>query len=164
MKYGKFVAEENVQLSENEINYFVNYFMDLVTKYDLPLKMVYNENNSTNNEYNIYMESTSEIIGRNLLKDRVTSFKCITIHIRKRIGYIDATDWSKPTQSIVKDYYNAPDYQYVINIEIDGTIIPYRKRNEEKMFVKGAYQYGTDYSDFDYNDLFATLRNHLTIK
>lgn len=163
MKYGNFVSETNMELSENDIKYFVKYFMDMVTKYDLPIKLINHESDRSNNSYKIYFESNTEIAGRNLLKDRVISFNGITIIIHKANGYLDATDWGNGFNGFVKDYENAPEYQFNVNIDIDGMIKPYRKRNEEKMSIVNTYQYGTEYSDFDYNKSFDILRDCLIV-
>lgn len=92
----------------------------------------------------------------------VSDFKGITFSIRKRCGFLEIKgDFGLPlidgNGEIVKDYENAPAFQYSLSVDVKGYKIPYKCRRKEIISLKESYQYGTDMEDFDLKTIFYSL-------
>lgn len=171
MKYGNFVREKNFALSDEEEAILVrNIQENLINKYNLPLQFAYVETLKDkvaihNNAMYIYLNAKPgvKIQGRNKDKERVLSFEKVGFIVTKSSGYLDVTDWNNPTSGREKDYDNAPKYQYHISIDIRAEIIGYKQRNKRSMYIEDFTDYGTEFSDFDWDKWFKSISDKLTI-
>lgn len=155
-----FVSEKQIELTQQEKDYFYKYFFALIHKYNIPL--AFDKVHNKNNTYTFIFIPTTEINGRNINKDRVIDFSGVFFSVRKNIGYLDVTDWNKETTKI-KDFDNAPQFQYSVQIVPCGYIKPYKKQKPQGIFVKDSYQYGTDFNDINLDNAVYELYKKLSI-
>lgn len=161
MKIGNFVSEKQIELTQQEKDIFYKYFISLIHKYNIPLmfnRVIKTETNS----YYFEFQATKEIKGRNRLKDRIELFTGVSFVVQKNVGFLDVTDWKKDTKC-VKDYDNAPPFQYSVNLIPCGYIKPYKKQKPRSMFVKDHYKYGTEFTDINLDNAIYDLYKILTI-
>lgn len=52
---------------------------------------------------------------------------------------------------------NTPEFQYSLNILIQGKQIRYKCRNIESISLKNSFQFGTELSDFEFSSTFYDL-------
>lgn len=172
-KYGNFVGQKDLVLTEEEKQMFLDFFkerlFDTYGKYEF--KKVFTDMNvsedcfTTFTDFKIYYFNfmvEKPLNGRNRRGDRVSDFKGITFSIRKRCGFLEIKgDFGLPlidgNGEIVKDYENAPAFQYSLSVDVKGYKIPYKCRRKEIISLKESYQYGTDMEDFDLKTIFYSL-------
>lgn len=159
MKFGSFVATQELPFTQREIDHFVVYFKNLIKKYDNSLLLKVEET-----KYSLTINfKCNERAFRNARKARVT-FKGIGFQIYKQKGYLDNWDWLNnklinPSRER-KNYQDAPYWQYSARMLVYGSEIPYRCRNKYDGIcggVKPNYQYGTEFEDFDYRGIVENL-------
>lgn len=162
MKYGKFVAQKSIELNQKEKDFFFQYFMNMINNHNIPVSFDKMEK-TTHNTYILNFNQNQNIIGKNIHKERITGFSGLFITINKNIGFLDVTDWNVHN-SIQKDFDNVPPFQYSITMNVVGKLKPYRKKTEKHIFIPNSYQYGTEFSDFNFNENFKILKEKLTIQ
>lgn len=162
MKYKKFVNEKNLVLTQQEKDFFYQYFMNMVYNNNLPLTFDKMEQTDKNN-YIFNFIANKDIKGRNKDNERITKFTNLFVVINKSSGYLDATDWLKDNE-LKKDYDNAPQFQYNVVVNINGNYIPYRCKKTKQIHIPNMYQYGTEFTDINYNEYFNILSNKLNVK
>lgn len=164
-KYGNFVGQKDLVLTEEEKQMFLDFFKEkLFIRYDeYGFEKIFTEISvsedcfTTFTDFNIYdfnFMVEKPLNGRNHNGDRVFDFKGITFSIRKEIGYLELRD---ENEKIVKDYENAPTFQYSLSVRANGYKIPYKCRNKEVISLKDSFQYDTDIENFDFAIMFRSL-------
>ena len=59
--------------------------------------------------------------------------------------------------SLIKDYENAPKFQYTLSVKVNGSKIPYKCRNKETISLKENFQYDTNIENFDLKTILYSL-------
>lgn len=162
MKYGKFVSENSLEISQNELDYFVNVLKDKIKEYDLPFSFSEVKTDISLNSYHIIFNCDEEISGRNINKERIMFVNSFFVALRKSSGYLDITDWYKDKE-IKKDYNNAPPFQYSTTFCFVCNYKPYKCKNTRSANVKDNYQYGTEFSDFNFDNCFSSIKEKITM-
>lgn len=160
-KYGKFVGRECLMIHNEERNAIKEHFCKLVnglwifSKIGLPFDKVETLGQT------LYVHFVCPTIKkRNGFGDRIT-FEGLYFAIRKQTGYLDKTDWLNHPTEIVKDYDNAPEYQYECYMYAKGTEIPYRYRNVTGIFLEEHFDYDTEYNNFTFYKALNQLKRKL---
>jgi hypothetical protein len=163
MKYEKFVSEEGVEISQNEIDYFVNHLKEKVKEYDLPFSFSEVENDISPTTYHIIFNCDKEICGRNINKERIMFVYRFFVTLRKSSGYLDDTNWYVDKER-KKNYIDAPPFQYETTFGFDCYYKPYRSKSARCFAnVKDNYQYGTEFSDFNFDNCFSSIKEKITM-
>ena len=86
MKYGKFVAQQSIELNQKEKDFFFQYFMNMINNHNIPVSFDKMEK-TTHNTYILNFNQNQNIIGKNIHKERITGFSGLFITINKNIGF-----------------------------------------------------------------------------
>lgn len=162
MKYKNFVSEERLEISQNEIDYFVNHLKEKVKEYDLPFSFVDVKTDIGLNSYHIIFNCNKEICGRNINKERIMFVYGFFVALRKTSGYLDDTNWYVDKER-KKNYIDAPPFQYETTFGFDCNYKPYRSKSTCGANVKDNYQYGTEFSDFNFDNCFSSIKEKITM-
>lgn len=162
-KYGNFVGKEDVLITEQEKKQFTDLFTQLIVGNKRNEKVGFNFEKAEERKgsFAVSFMVDEPINKRDCNKNRIINFKGITFIVRKHKGYLDVTDWSKDKE-IVKDYENAPAFQYAVYIFCYGHIIRYKCRNICGMQLKEHFQYDTEIESFTFKTAIRELFNSLT--
>jgi hypothetical protein len=176
-KYGNFVAQRDLALTEEEKQMFLDFFKEklFITYGKYGFEKIFTEISvsedcyTTVTDFKIYHFNfmvEKPLSGRNYKGDRVPDFKGITFLIRKKIGYLEVKgEYGLPLRDengkIVKDYENAPTFQYSLSVDVNGHKIPYKCRNKELICLKDSFQYDTDIENFDFSIMFRSLSQNI---
>lgn len=157
MKYGKFVPETKLAMSQAEIEAFEGIFKSLVNLHK-GLQYMGCENNAygTGSVTFKFSIPNAHLEGRDIDGNRFT-FKGLSFLCYKSKGYLDKTNWLSGAREIVKDYDNAPEYQYEVYMVCHGTTIPYRGRRSQPLEVAGHFDYDTEIHNFTFEKGLKTL-------
>lgn len=162
MKYGKFVSENNLVISQNELDYFINLLKDKVKEYDLPFSFSKVSTNLGFNSYHIIFNCDKEISGRNINKERIMFVNSFFVALKKSSGYLDDTNWYVDKER-KKNYVDAPPFQYSTTFCFVCNYKPYRSKSTRSANVKDNYQYGTEFSDFNFDNCFSSIKEKITM-
>lgn len=162
MKYGKFVSEKSLEISQNELNYFINLLKDKVKEYDLPFSFSEVKTDISLNSYHIIFNCDEEISGRNINKERIMFVNSFCIALNKSSGYLDDTNWYVDKER-KKNYVDAPPFQYSTTFCFVCYYKPYRSKKSYGANVKDGYQYGTEFSDFNFDNCFSSIKEKITM-
>jgi len=161
-KYGNFVGVGNLILSNEEINNIKEHFCNLISNYPLlaKIKLVFGKLDITDMGIHINFVCPP-IKKRNLQKNRIT-FNGITFSLYKQKGYLGEIKEINNQRKWIKDYDNAPEYQYACYLRCDGTETLYKCRHKDVMVLINHLDYDTDYKNFMFreslNDLVKKLQ------
>lgn len=168
-KYGNFVGQKHLALTEEEKHLFLDFFkeklFDTYGKYEF--KKIFTDISvsedcyTTTTDFKIYhfnFMTEKPLNGRNYKGDRVYDFKGITFSIQKKYGYLEVMN---EIGEIVKDYENAPSFQYSLSVVVNDYKIPYRCRNKELIYLGNSFQYGTEIGDFNFSIMFLSLSQNI---
>ena len=92
--------------------------------------------------------------GRNYKGDRIIDFKGIAFLVRKQKGFLEVLD---KNGKLIKDYENAPKFQYTLSVKVNGSKISYKCRNKETISLKENFQYNTNIENFDLKTILYSL-------
>lgn len=162
-KFGNFVGKEDVLFTEQEKKAFTDWFTQLIVEHEDNKKVGFKYENTeqTPGSFAISFMVDEPITKRDCKRNRIINFKGISFIIRKHKGYLDITDWSKDKE-IVKDYKNAPEFQYSVYLICHGNIIEYKCRNSYSWQLKECFQYDTEIESFNFQTAIRQLFNALT--
>lgn len=165
MKYGKYVGERMLEISPDEMAAFSNHISNIIEKYNLPFKVTETKLGScniyygakTNNEVEVMVEWIdweNLLEFRNKYKDNIRVTGPIIFRLSKTSGYLDETDWAtlKNEDDVVRNYKDAPAYQYNCHVNTNMWIKPYRKKTWSILYKPEdapCYFYGTEFSDME---------------
>ena len=161
-KYGNFVGVENLALSNKEIGNIKEHFCNLISDYPLlaKVKLVFDKLDITDMGIHINFVCPP-IKKRNLQKNKIT-FEGITFSLYKQKGYLEEIKEIDNCKQWIKDYDNAPEYQYACYLRCDGTETLYKCRHEDIMELINHFDYDIDYKNFIFreslNDLVKKLQ------
>lgn len=158
-KFGKLVGEKELPFTIDEISDFKKHFKAILENNSIGIEFYMRTNYLDGKSYVINFDC-KKIEKRNKLKNRI-DFKGLSFIIRKKSGYIDLTDWNK-TKTVIKDYINAPEYQYSVELICKGVEIAYRCRNKYAICLKNHYLFDTEISELNFKEsLFDLFNNKL---
>lgn len=110
-KYGNFVAQKDLVLTEEEKQMFLNFFKEKVFGYKETFKMLFTNVNIKEDFYSEYFRNyyfefmfDKPLNGRNVKKDRINDLKGIYFTIHKEKGYLERKN---ENGELIKDYENA---------------------------------------------------------
>ena len=159
-KFGNFISQSYLPMSEDEKQKFIKRISALVEKYDNTLKI--NSSYMRDGILFIMFMADKTRKFRNADKSRV-SFKGIGVAIDKTDGYLDNFDWR--TKEVIdktkpeKDYESAPPFQYYARMWVVGKEIPYCCSKGHSIGNTEMYQYGTEFDDIDFSSALRQLFN-----
>lgn len=162
-KFGNFVGKEDVLLTEKEEKAFTDLFTKLIVEHENNNKVGFKYENTCQipDSFSVSFMVDEPINKRDCKKNRIIDFKGITFIVRKRKGYLDITDWSKDKE-IVKDYENAPAFQYAVYLTCHGNFAKYKGKNVHYWQLKESFQYDTEIESFTFQTAIRELFNSLT--
>lgn len=167
-KYGNFVGQKDLALTEEEKQMFLNFFKKtLFIRYDeYGFEKIFTDINvsedcfTTFTDFKIYnfnFMTEKPLNGRNYNGDRVFDLKGITFSIRKQNGFLEIKENHLPLRDengeLVKDYEHAPKFQYSLSVKINGVKIPYKRRNKVIISLLDSFQYDTNIEDFNLSSI-----------
>lgn len=157
--FGNFVGKKDLELTNEEKEMFMNFFKMKLFNYHncnfekvLTIQNVKEECYTTFTDFKSYyfiFKPKESLNGRNIKRDRVIDFSGISFIIRKESGFLEVKN--------KEENINAPEFQYSLNILIQGKQIRYKCRNIESISLKNSFQFGTELSDFDFSNTFYDL-------
>lgn len=157
-KFGDFVGQGDVEISSAEMEAFREKFNKLLApywgKYEFELKVVKGGIRG-NTLYFYYTPRKLYKQFRNIRKDRVR-FDGLCFGVSKAVGYLDNFDWCEmkpkdPTKP-EKNYADAPEFQWSVNLYLEGSEIKYRHRQDCVLWVRNTIEWGTEFDDIDFRD------------
>lgn len=159
-KFGKFISQSYLPMSEEEKREFIKRISALVEKYDKTLKI--NASYTIDGMLLITFMADKTMKFRNADKSRI-SFDGIVVAIDKMDGYLENFDWckneAKDKTKPEKDYESAPPFQYSAKMWVEGEEIPYRCSIGRGIANTEMYQYGTEFDDIDFSSALRQLFN-----
>lgn len=160
-KFGNFISQSYLPMSEDEKQKFIKRISALVEKYDKTLKRDIPTYNADKRLFITFMADKTRKF-RNVDKSRI-SFDGIGVMISKTDGYLDNFDWGK--KEVIdktkpeRDYDSAPPFQYSATMWVVGKENPYRCSKEHGIGSTKMYQYGTEFDDIDFSSALRELFN-----
>lgn len=158
-KFGNFISQSYLPMSEDEKQKFIKRISALVEKYDKTLKRDIPTYNADKRLVITFMADKTRKF-RNADKSRI-SFNGIGVAIDKTAGYLDNFDWR--TMEVIdktkpeRDYDSAPPFQYSATMWVVGKEIPYCCIKEHGIGSTKMYQYGTEFDDIDFSSALRQL-------
>lgn len=165
-KYDKFVREGSIPFTEQEKELFIKHFSKLIVEHKDNDKVGFKHTNKiidSKGSFNVHFSIDEPITKRDGKKNRIIDFKGIDFMVFKEKGYLDKTDWvnyNRETE-IIKDYENAPEFQYAAYIFCYGYIIPFKCRTKWTVTLKESFQYDTEIESLTFNEAIEQLFNYL---
>lgn len=159
-KFGNFVHTEYLNISEKETEMFKAFITEKVMnkleafRDDLKLSMEVDTNSYALSHTDIIIKFDKPLNGRSTKKERIFNLKDITFMIYKNKGYLE----KRENGEYKKDYDNAPIFQYSLLVSINGMKIHYKCRTKTGINCAEAYQYGTELSDFNMDNILYDLK------
>lgn len=161
-KYGNFVTKECVKLNSAEKQSFIYLLNKGMDKYSFFKKNNFKVVETKDKEgdksfpyspisFEIKVECDT-LTGRNRNRERIWC-KGFTLNCYHVKGYLEVKEGDNKT----KDITTCP-YQYQINIDVNGTVIPYRGRNIYKIGIYHGMDYDTVIDELSIDEM---LRNFI---
>lgn len=163
-KYGNFVGQKDLALTEEEKQMFLNFFKEkLFIRYEkYGFEKIFTDINVSEDCFTTFTDfktyyfnfmTEKPLNGRNYNGDRVFDFKGITFSIRKQNGFLeikgkDGLALRDENGELIKDYEHAPKFQYTLSVRVNGLKIPYKCRNKVIISLLDSFQYDTNIEDF----------------
>ena len=160
-KFGKFISQSYLPMSEEEKREFIKRISALVEKYDKTLKRDIPTYNADKRLVITFMADKTRKF-RNVDNSRI-SFDGIGVMISKSDGYLDNFDWR--TKEVIdktkpeRDYDSAPPFQYFASMWVVGMETPYCCSKEHGIGNPEMCQYGTEFDDIDFSSALRQLFN-----
>ena len=159
MKFGEFVPEKDLLISNDEIEMWKHFIQDYFYKFGINVECkntMYVKHNKSYAYKTNHVNFTFKVNGipsetRDCDKNRIFNLSEITFMLYKETGYLEETDGTK-------NYNDAPEFQWAVSIVVNGKMIEYRCRTKTGIPLPHCYQYGTELSDFDFSDIAKYLR------
>lgn len=172
-KYGNFVAEKDLALTEEEKQIFLNFFKEkfFITHEEYNFKKFFTNTNVSEECFTTFTDfktyyfnfmTEKPLNGRNYKRDRIIDFKGIAFLVRKQKGFLEVLDKNgsalrDKNGNLIKDYENAPKFQYTLSVEVNGSKISYKCRNKKTISLKKNFQYDTNIENFDLKTILYSL-------
>lgn len=160
-KYNNFIGVAHLPISDKEKAMFLDKLSSVVGAFDNTLTATCER--SFGDKLLIIRFTPAETRSfRNINKDRI-SFDGFTFAIYKCTGYIENFNWGTMRRidesKSEKDFESAPPFQYLVNMTISGTRIPYK--HQRGLLLGCDVEYGTEISDIDFTSTMKTSYDNI---